>query len=53
MFGVALGSLYTDARGYVSGLLENLRGTSCSGPYWLLRGGGFQCRYGGRRVISY
>ena len=42
-----LGSLYVDAQGYVPALLENLRGLSCSGTYWLLGGGWFQCRYGG------
>ena len=35
-FGVTLGSLYVDAQGYVSMLLENLHGMSCSGTYWLL-----------------
>ena len=43
MFGVTLGSLYVDAQGYVPALLENLRGMSCSGTYWLLGGGWFQC----------
>ena len=42
MLGVTLGSLYVDAQGYVSALLENLRGMSCSGTYWLLGGGWFQ-----------
>ena len=46
-FCVTLGSLYIDAQGYVPGLLENLRGMSCSETYWLLGGGWFQCRYGG------
>ena len=53
MFGVTLGSLYVDAQGYVPALLENLRGMSCSGTYWLLGGGWFQCRYGGFWMISY
>ena len=53
MLGVALGSLYVDTQGYVSALLENLRGTSCSGTYWLLGGGWFQCRYGGFWMVSY
>ena len=30
-FGVTLGSLYIEAYGYVSVLLENLHGMSCSG----------------------
>ena len=53
MFGVTLGSLYTDAKGYVPALLENLHGMSCSGIHWLLGGGWFQCRYGGFWMISY
>ena len=53
MFGVTLGSLYFDAQGYVPALLENLRGMSCSGTYWLLGGGWFQCRYGGFWMVSY
>ena len=53
MLGVALGSLYVDTQGYVSALLENLCGTSCSGTYWLLGGGWFQCRYGGFWMVSY
>ena len=53
MFGVTLGSLYVDAQGYVPALLENLCGMSCSGAYWLLGGGWFQCRYGGFGVILY
>ena len=53
MLGVTLGSLYVDAQGYVPALLENLRGMSCSGTYWLLGGGWFQCRYGGFWMISY
>ena len=44
MFGVTLGSLCVDAQGYVPALLENLRGMSCSGTYWLLGGGWFQWR---------
>ena len=51
MLGVTLGSLYVDAQGYVPALLENLCGMSCSGTYWLLGGGWFQCRYGGFGVI--
>ena len=53
MFGVTLGRLYVDVQGYVPALLENLRGMSCSGTYWLLGGGWFQCRYGGFWMISY
>ena len=53
MLGVTLGSLYVDAQGCVPALLENLRGMSCSGTYWLLGGGWFQCRYGGFWMISY
>ena len=53
MFGVTLDILYVDAQGYVLALLENLRGMSCSGTYWLLGGGWFQCRYGGFWMISY
>ena len=53
MLGVTLGSLYIDAQGYVPALLENLHGMSFSGPYWLLGGGWFQCRYGGFWMISY
>ena len=53
MFGVTLGSLYVDTQGYVPALLENLHGVSCSGTYWLLGGGWFQCKYGGFWMISY
>ena len=53
MLGVTLGSLYVDVQGYVSALLENLRGMSCSKTYWLLGGGWFQSRYGGFWVVSY
>ena len=53
MFGVTLGSLYVDVQGYVPVLLESLCGMSCSGTYWLLGGGWFQCRYGGFWMISY
>ena len=53
MLGVTLGSLYVDAQGYVPALLENLRGMSCSGTYWLLGGGWFQCKYGGFWMVSY
>ena len=53
MLGVTLGNLYVDAQGYVPALLENLRGVSCSGTYWLLGGGWFQCRYGGFWMVSY
>ena len=53
MLGVTLGSLYVDAQGYVPALLENLFGMSCSGTYWLLGGGWFQCRYGGFWMVSY
>ena len=48
-----LSRLYIDAQGYVPTLLENLRGMSCSGTYWLLGRDSFQCRYGGLWVISY
>ena len=53
MLGVTLGSLYVDVQGYVPALLENLLGMSCSGTYWLLGGGWFQCWYGGFWMISY
>ena len=53
MLHVTLGSLYVDAQGYVPALLENLRSMSCSGTYWLLGGGWFQCKYGGFWMISY
>ena len=46
-FGVTLGSLYTEAQGYVPVLLKNLHGLSCSGTCWPLGGAWFQCRYGG------
>ena len=52
MFGVTLGNLYVDAQGYVPALLENLCGMSCSGTYWLMGGGWFQCRYGGFWMLS-
>ena len=50
---MTLGSLYTDAQGYVPALLENMSGMACSGTYWLLGGAWFQCRYGGFWMISY
>ena len=50
---MTLGSLYIDDQGYVPALLENLCGMSCSGTYWLLGGGWFQCRHGGFWMISY
>ena len=53
MLGVTLGSLYVDAQGYFPASLENFRGMSCSGTYWLLGGGWFQCRYGGFWMVSY
>ena len=52
MLGVTLGSLCVDAQGYVPALLENLRDMSCSGTYWLLGGGWFQCRHGGFWMVS-
>ena len=51
MLGVTLGSLYVDVQGYVPALLKNF--ISCSGAYWLLDGGWFQCRYGGFWMVSY
>ena len=42
---MTLGSLYTEAQGYVPVLLENLHGMSCSGICWPLGGAWFQCRY--------
>ena len=53
MLDVTLGSLYVDTQGYVPAWLENLCGMSCSGTYWLLGGGWFQCRYGGFWMVSY
>ena len=50
---MALGSLYIEAQGYVPALLEDLHGTSCSGPCWPLGGAWFQCRYGGFWMRSY
>ena len=47
MFGVTLGSLYTEVQDCVPVLLENLCGMSCSGTCWLLGGVWFQFRYGG------
>ena len=40
-----LGSLYVDTQVYVLALIKNFCGMSCSGAYWLLGGGWFQCRY--------
>ena len=53
MLGVTLGSLYVDTQGYVPALLENFHGMFCSGTYWLLGDGWFQCRYGGFWMVSY
>ena len=53
MLGVTLGSLYVDTQVYVPALLENLRGLSCPGAYWLLGGRWFWCRYGGFWMVSY
>ena len=53
MLGVTLGSLYVDTQVCVPVLLKNLCGMSCSGAYWLLGGGWFQCRYGGFWIVSY
>ena len=50
---MTLGSLYSEAQGYVPVLLENLRDVSCSGTCWLLDGAWFQCRYGGFWMSSY
>ena len=47
VFGVTLGSLYIETQGYVSVLLENLRGMSCSGAFWPLSGAWFQFRHEG------
>ena len=47
MFGVTLGSLYIETQDYVSVLVENLRGMSCSGAFWPLSGAWFQFRYEG------
>ena len=52
-FVVTLGSLYTEAQGYVPALLENLHGMSCSGTCLLLGGAWFQCRYGVFWMSSY
>ena len=46
-FGVTLGSLYIEAQGCVPVLLDNLRGTSCSGTCRPLSSAWFQCRHGG------
>ena len=51
-FGVTLGSLYIEAQGYVSALVENLHDMSCSGTCWLLLVLGFS-RYGGFWMSSY
>ena len=53
VFDVTLGSLYIDAQAYVPALLENLHVMSCSGTYWLLGGGWFQCRHRSFWMISY
>ena len=53
MLGVTLDSLYVDTQGYVPALLENLHSMSCSGTYWLLGDGWFQCKYGGFWMVSY
>ena len=53
MLGVTLGSLYVDTQGSIPALLKNLHCMSCSGTYWLLGGGWFQCRYGGFWMVSY
>ena len=45
-------SLCVDIQGYVSALLENLPGMSCSKTYWLLSGGWSQCRYGSFWTVS-
>ena len=43
-FGVTLGSLYIEAQGYVSVLLENLCGMSCPGTCWPMGGVSVFCR---------
>ena len=53
MLGVTLGSLYVDTQVYVPVLLKNLHDMSCSGAYWLLGGGWFQCKYGGFWMVSF
>ena len=53
MLGMTLGTLYVDTQGYVPALLENFHDMSCSGTYWLLGGGWFQCRYGAFWMVSY
>ena len=53
MLAVSLGSLCVDTSGCVPALLENLCGVPCSGTYWLLGGGWFQCRFGGFWMVSY
>ena len=50
---MTLASLYTEAQGYVSVLLENLCGMSCSGTFLLLGSACFQCGYGGFWMSSY
>ena len=46
-FGLTLGSLSTEAQGYVPALVDNLHGMPCSGTCWPLGGAWFQCSYGG------
>ena len=45
MFGVTLGSLYFEAQGCVTVLLEKLHDMSCSGTCWPLGGAWFHCRW--------
>ena len=44
---MTLKTIYIEAQGYVSVLLENLLGMSFFGTCWPLGGAWFQCRYEG------
>ena len=50
-FVVTLSSLYIEAQGYVSVLLDIMHGMSCSGTCFFLGGSWFQCKYGGFWVL--